>query len=74
MYAARVDEPRSHEARAAQVAQSTAWMTDTLEDSRGEACLIGWILDCDTTVKVLYGHQAGAEMGYNPTKPGRLQP
>lgn len=30
-----------------------------------------WILDLDTTVKVLYGHQEGAEVGYNPTKPGR---
>jgi len=30
-----------------------------------------WILDCDTTVKPLYGHQQGAEIGYNPHKPGR---
>ena len=30
-----------------------------------------WILDIDTTVKVLYGHQEGAEVGYNPIKPGR---
>jgi hypothetical protein len=30
-----------------------------------------WILDVDTTVKVLYGHQEGAEVGYNPQKPGR---
>ena len=30
-----------------------------------------WILDIDTTVKVLYGHQEGAEIGYNPKKPGR---
>jgi hypothetical protein len=30
-----------------------------------------WILDIDTTVKVLYGHQEGAEVGYNPKKPGR---
>jgi hypothetical protein len=30
-----------------------------------------WILDIDTTVKPLYGHQQGAERGYNPTKPGR---
>ncbi len=25
----------------------------------------------DTTIERLYGHQAGAEVGYNPTKPGR---
>ncbi|MGA9210818.1 MAG: transposase [Terriglobales bacterium] len=30
-----------------------------------------WILDVDTTVKLLYGHQEGAEVGYNPHKPGR---
>jgi hypothetical protein len=30
-----------------------------------------WILDVDTTVKPLYGHQEGAEVGYNPEKPGR---
>jgi len=30
-----------------------------------------WILDVDTTVKPLYGHQEGAEVGYNPHKPGR---
>ncbi len=30
-----------------------------------------WILDVDTTVKPLYGHQEGAVLGYNPKKPGR---
>lgn len=30
-----------------------------------------YILDLDPTVKVLYGHQEGAEIGYNPQKPGR---
>src|SRR5271157_946483 len=30
-----------------------------------------WILDVDTTVKPLYGHQEGAVVGYNPKKPGR---
>src|SRR5260370_9879892 len=30
-----------------------------------------WILDVDTTVKPLYGHQQDAKVGYNPTKPGR---
>lgn len=30
-----------------------------------------YILDLDPTVKVLYGHQEGAEVGYNPSKPGR---
>ncbi len=30
-----------------------------------------WILDGDSTVKPLYGHQEGAVLGYNPKKPGR---
>ena len=30
-----------------------------------------WVLDIDTTVKPLFGHQEGAVVGYNPTKPGR---
>jgi len=30
-----------------------------------------YILDMDPTVKPLYGHQEGAEFGYNPQKPGR---
>ena len=30
-----------------------------------------WVLDMDSTVKTLYGHQDGAEAGCNPAKPGR---
>ena len=30
-----------------------------------------WILDVDATIKLLYGHQEGAKVSYNPTKPGR---
>ena len=30
-----------------------------------------WILDIDTTIKPIYGHQQGATLGYNPHKPGR---
>lgn len=55
----------------AQLARSAAWMDDALRDSVIEALVTGWILDCDTTVKLLYGHQAGAVIGYNPIKPGR---
>jgi hypothetical protein len=29
------------------------------------------ILDWDSTVQPKYGHQEGAERGYNPSKPGR---
>jgi hypothetical protein len=58
-------------ARAAQLAKSSAWMVAALNESTREALLTDWILDVDTTVKLLYGHQEGAEVGYNPTKPGR---
>ena len=30
-----------------------------------------WVLDIDTTVKPVYGHQEGAEIGYNPLKKER---
>jgi len=69
-----VDDARSDEDRAereAQLARSTTWMDAALRDSIREALGTDWILDGDTTIKVLYGHQAGAEIGYNPTKPGR---
>jgi hypothetical protein len=58
-------------ARAAQLAKSTAWMDAALEESTREALSTDWILDVDTTIKLLFGHQEGAEIGYNPTKPGR---
>jgi len=58
-------------ARAIQLAKSTAWMDKALNESTQESLRTPWILDADTTVKLLYGHQAGAEIGYNPTKPGR---
>ncbi len=57
--------------RVAQLAKSTAWMDTALSESTRESLRTAWILDIDTTIKLLYGHQAGAEIGYNPTKPGR---
>jgi hypothetical protein len=30
-----------------------------------------WILDIDTTIKTLFGKQSGADVSYNPHKPGR---
>ena len=32
---------------------------------------VPWIFDIDTTIKPLCGKQEGAEIGYNPHKPGR---
>ena len=62
---------RERAARTAQLARSTVWMDTALAESTREALRTPWILDADTSVKLLYGHQAGAEIGYNPTKPGR---
>jgi len=55
----------------AQLLKSTTWMDAALRESTFDALGTDWILDCDTTVKLLFGHQDGAEVGYNPTKPGR---
>ena len=57
--------------REIQLAKSEAWMGAALAESTREAVNTPWIMDCDTTVKLLYGHQDGAEVSYNPLKPGR---
>lgn len=48
-----------------------AWLQHHLGISYLPLLQIPWVLDVDTTVKVLYGKQEGAVVGYNPTKPGR---
>lgn len=58
-------------AQQAQALQAEQWMQAQLRHSIARATQSGWILDCDTTVKVLYGHQDGAVVSYNPQKPGR---
>jgi len=63
------DEERA--ARSAQRAKSAAWMDTALSQSSREALRPPWILDIDTPVRLLYGRPAGAEVGYNPRKPGR---
>lgn len=47
------------------------WQTQALQQTWGTALRFPWILDLDVTVKTVYGHQEGAEKGYNPHKPGR---
>ena len=47
------------------------WLQDEIRDTISPALELPWILDIDTTVKPLYGHQQGAEISYNPHKPGR---
>lgn len=68
------DEKHTAEQRAAQQAQVGAamqWMHEQLRHSVAQATATPWILDCDTTIKPLYGKQAGAVVSYNPHKPGR---
>jgi len=57
--------------RQAQLARGLGWMDERLFESVEEALSTSWILDCDPTIKPLYGRQNGAEIGYNPKKPGR---
>jgi Transposase DDE domain group 1 len=51
--------------------ESAEWMKRHLKASYGPLLQEPWVLDVDTTVKPLYGHQQDAVVGYNPTKPGR---
>ena len=48
-----------------------AWLQNHLQDCCAPLLKTPWILDIDTTVKPLYGHQEDAVKGYNPQKPGR---
>jgi hypothetical protein len=51
--------------------EGTAWLRRHLDYCVTRLLSEPWILDIDTTVKPLYGHQEGAAVGYNPNKPGR---
>ena len=51
--------------------ESDAWMRQALLHSVRDALDRQWVLDLDATIKPLYGRQEGAEVGYNPHKPGR---
>src|ERR1017187_806905 len=52
-------------------AASGQWIKRQLKASYEPLLQEPWVLDVDTTVKPLYGHQQDAKVGYNPTKPGR---
>jgi hypothetical protein len=47
------------------------WLQQHLHKCYDPLLSVPWIMDIDTTVKVLYGKQEGAVVGYNPKKPGR---
>jgi Transposase DDE domain group 1 len=51
--------------------QSNSWLCPQLMTSVQSALSTPWILDIDTTIKPLYGKQGGAQVSYNPHKPGR---
>lgn len=52
-------------------AASSAWLRPALMTSVRQALDRPWVLDIDASIKPLYGRQEGAELGYNPHKPGR---
>jgi hypothetical protein len=47
------------------------WLQDHLYLCYSPLLSQPWILDTDVTIKLLYGKQEGAVVGYNPKKPGR---
>lgn len=47
------------------------WLRGRLAECYGPLLVEPWVLDIDTTIKPIYGHQEAAKKGYNPTKPGR---
>jgi hypothetical protein len=57
--------------KAMEPAASEPWMRSALMGSVRDALDRPWVLDIDATIKPLYGHQQGGEVGYNPHKPGR---
>jgi hypothetical protein len=52
-------------------AKGLPWLQNHLDYCTAPLLGEPWVLDMDSTVKPLYGHQEGAEVGYNPHKPGR---
>ncbi len=51
--------------------QSQSWLRPQLLSNVQAALDTPWILDIDTTDKTLFGQQSGAEVSYDPHKPGR---
>jgi len=51
--------------------QSENWLRTQMHACYGGLLIEPWVLDVDTTIKPISGHQDAAKKGYNPTKPGR---
>jgi hypothetical protein len=52
-------------------ADGLAWLQRHIDQCTHPLLGERYIIDVDTTVKPLYGHQEGAVVSYNPKKPGR---
>lgn len=65
------DSMRGALGKVAAVPTSSQWLQNHLQKCYAPLLSEPWIMDVDTTVKVLYGKQEGAVVGYNPKKPGR---
>jgi hypothetical protein len=52
-------------------AKGLGWLQNHLDYATAPLLGEPWVLDMDSTIEALYGHQEGAELGYNPHKPGR---
>jgi hypothetical protein len=52
-------------------AAGLAWLQTHLDYCSSPLLSEPWVLDIDSTIKPLYGHQEGAMVGYNPHMPGR---
>jgi hypothetical protein len=52
-------------------AEAVVWLQSHLQSCYEPLLNRPWILDVDVTIKPVYGHQEGANLGYNPHKPGR---
>ena len=50
---------------------SPALTLTLVQECWGPLLMEPWVLDIDTTIKPIYGHQDAAKKGYNPAKPGR---
>ena len=52
-------------------ARLDAWLSRHERESYEPLLQYDYVMDLDNTVKCIFGHQEGAEVGYNPQKPGR---
>ena len=57
--------------KSADESELDAWLARHEKDVFDKLLDYPYALDIDNTVKPIFGHQEGAELGYNPQKPGR---